>query len=127
MSRSPTIYATGRVRSFLSHPSQISAVRAFISSVTGGNDTAVLLGSELAANAVLHGRPLPRGVFTVAVTVTAAAVLVSVQDGGPRGQALIQRQPGESGRGLGMVAVLAARHGRNTTGSGSMAWFELAA
>jgi len=126
MPQSPVPFAAGSCRSFISCLSQVSAVRAFISTMTGGHDTAVLLGSELAANAVLHGLPLPNGMFTVTVTATATEVLVSVRDGGPRGQTLIPRQPGECRRGLVIVDALSVRHGLDTDNGGSVAWFRLA-
>jgi len=91
-------------------------------------DEAELCASELAANAVEHtmsGRP--GGTFTIEVTASAAVVRIGVRDAGTAdGGAPVapaQRPPlaAESGRGLWLVTMLAARL-ELTPGS---AWCEL--
>jgi anti-sigma regulatory factor (Ser/Thr protein kinase) len=91
-------------------------VRAFLGAVLGpghpcGND-AVLLASELFGNSVRYSSSgLPGETVTVMVTARAGVVRVEVTDrSGPGAPAL--RPAGddaEAGRGLGLVAGLAAR------------------
>ncbi|MFF3892846.1 ATP-binding protein [Streptomyces sp. NPDC001812] len=69
--------------------------------------TASLLVSELAANAILHGRVRGRAARLV-VTLDATAVRVEVTDArGDRLPAKCPAEDGESGRGLLLVEALA--------------------
>jgi anti-sigma regulatory factor (Ser/Thr protein kinase) len=107
-------------------------VRAFVGAVLGPGhpcgDDAVLLVSELFGNSVQHsssGRP--GETVTVTVTARAGAVRVEVTDrSGPGAPEL--RPAGddaEAGRGLGLVAGLAAQWGWCRQGARTMTWFEL--
>jgi anti-sigma regulatory factor (Ser/Thr protein kinase) len=87
-----------------------------------------LLVGELFGNSVRHSRSgLPGG--TVTVTVKAADGVVRVEVSDRRGSGVPQlRLAGdgaEGGRGLGLVAVLAARWGWRRRGVRTVTWFEL--
>jgi len=107
-------------------------VRAFVGAVLGpghpcGND-AVLLASELFGNSVRYSSSgLPGETVTVTVTARVGVVRVEVTDrSGPGAPAL--RPAGddaEAGRGLGLVAGLAARWGWRRRGGRTVTWFEL--
>jgi anti-sigma regulatory factor (Ser/Thr protein kinase) len=93
-------------------------VRAFVGAVLGPGhpcrDDAVLLASELFGNSLQHsGSGLPGETVTVTVTAHVGAVRVEVAD--RSGPGVPQLRPAgadaEDGRGLGLVAVLAARWG----------------
>jgi anti-sigma regulatory factor (Ser/Thr protein kinase) len=94
------------------------AARAFVSEVLGPGhpcgDVAVLLVSELFGNAVVHGGPGAAG-GTVTVVVVAVAGVVRVEGSGRSGRTVpVLRAAGrdaEGGRGLQLVACLAARWG----------------
>ena len=102
---------------------QVQAARQFVADLLGGLwpdvDEAVLLTSELAANAVVHstsGRP--GGKFTVRATVRQRDHLrVEVEDeGGPWTETA---SDGEHGHGLMIVSTIASdwgRHGDPATG-----------
>ena len=82
---------------------------------------AELLTSELAANAIRHGRTP----FTVAVSAS-PVVRVEVHDGNavvPTVQAA--RGDDEAGRGLLLLESLADRWGVEESGGGKAVWFEL--
>jgi anti-sigma regulatory factor (Ser/Thr protein kinase) len=107
-------------------------VRAFVGAVLGpghpcGYD-AVLLASELFGNSLRYSRSgLPGQTVTVTVTARTGVVRVEVTDrSGPGVPAL--RPAGddaEAGRGLGIVAGLAARWGWRRCGGRTVTWFEL--
>jgi anti-sigma regulatory factor (Ser/Thr protein kinase) len=109
-------------------------VRAFVGAVLGPGhpcgDDAVLLASELFGNSVRHsGSGLPGETVTVTVTARVGVVRVEVTDrSGPGVPAL--RPVGddaEGGRGLGLVAGLAARWGWRRRGRRTVTWFVLRA
>jgi Histidine kinase-like ATPase domain len=83
---------------------------------------ALLLGSELATNAVFHaGTP-----FVVGVRVAPPTLRVSVADGDDRPPRVADRDatsPG--GFGLFLVQELAARWGVDAAADGKEVWFEL--
>jgi anti-sigma regulatory factor (Ser/Thr protein kinase) len=85
-------------------------------------DTAELLTSELVTNALLHaGTDL-----TVHVESTDLGIRIAVDDGSdelPRVGALDDAACG--GRGLPLVAALAARWGYEALPSGKRVWFEV--
>jgi serine/threonine-protein kinase RsbW len=98
-------------RVFAGRPEQVGHARAFVRGLLGDSpvtDAAVLLCSELAANAVLHSASaLPGGQFNVRVEVCGRDYLgVEVEDqGGP----WLAREPSqEGGRGLLIVAEMAS-------------------
>jgi anti-sigma regulatory factor (Ser/Thr protein kinase) len=82
-------------------------------------DRVVLISSELATNAVLHGH-FPGHLFEVALTSTDHSCLIEVSDGSPRTpMALRPTAEEEHGRGLPLVSALAVRvghHARKPTG-----------
>ena len=103
---------------------QVRAARRFVAELLGDDwpdvDAAVLLTSELAANAVLHsasGRP--GGKFTVRATLQPRDYLwVEVEDeGGPWTQA---SGDGEPGHGLDIVSTIADDWGKD--GSSMTGW-----
>jgi anti-sigma regulatory factor (Ser/Thr protein kinase) len=109
-------------------------VRSFVGAVLGPGhpcgDDAVLLVSELFANSLRHsGSGVPGETVTVTVTSRAGAVRVEVADrGGPGVPELRQAdRDAEDGRGLGLVARLAARWGWRRRGGRLITWFEIQA
>jgi anti-sigma regulatory factor (Ser/Thr protein kinase) len=87
---------------------------------------AELLLSELVGNAVRHARPLPGGVVRVAWEVATREVVLRVTDGGSanghRPHESVVGTDSVSGRGLAIVAALAARWGVEATGGGQSVW-----
>lgn len=87
-------------------------------------ETAILLVSELATNAIRHGSPPVR----LAVRLDGSRLRVEVTDCSPT-LPLVGRSDSElaSGRGLQIVQELAARWGSQATRSrlGKTVWFEL--
>ena len=114
--------------SFPGRRDQVSRARAFVAQFLGGHpatDDAVLLVSELAANACAHsasGRP--GGIFMVRVHVSdGGRVYVEVEDegsswGGTFGEI-------ESPHGLYLVRSLAAECGTRPGACGWVTWFVL--
>jgi anti-sigma regulatory factor (Ser/Thr protein kinase) len=107
-------------------------VRSFVGAVLGPGhpcgDDAVLLASELFANSLQHGGSgVPGETVTVTVTARAGAVRVEVAD--RSGPGVPELRPAgadtEDGRGLGLVAGLAARWGWRRRGGQMVTWFEL--
>jgi anti-sigma regulatory factor (Ser/Thr protein kinase) len=87
-------------------------------------DDVVLVVSELATNAVQHGR----SPFTVALCADGHRVTVEVADGNPRLPALTEPSPQAlSGRGLMMVERIASRWGVRSSQSGKLVWAEVEA
>jgi anti-sigma regulatory factor (Ser/Thr protein kinase) len=99
-------------------------------------DDVAIAVTELAANAVLHGR----SAFTVIVSRWATRIRIGVRDNAPlalASLALAARQAGESvksvpfpvttGHGLSVVARLASRWGVEPTPAGKVVWAELGA
>lgn len=86
-------------------------------------ETAALLTSELATNAILHAAPPVH----LRAEITDVLVRVEMHDGGsrtlpaPRTARTIDR----GGRGLAIVDDLASRWGTERTDAGSFVWFEL--
>lgn len=86
-------------------------------------DDAVLVASELVANAIRHTVPLDRSAIDVRWDVVTDTVLIQVEDGSstpPRRREPGERQPG--GRGLGIVEALAAEWGVDPTARGKRVW-----
>jgi anti-sigma regulatory factor (Ser/Thr protein kinase) len=109
-------------------------VRAFVGAVLGPGhpcgDDAVLLASELFGNSVRHSSSgLPGETVTVTVTARAGAVRVEVAD--RSGPGVPQLRPAgadaEDGRGLGLVARLAAQWGWRRRGARTVTWFVIQA
>ena len=92
----------------------------------------VAVGAELLGNAVRHARPLPGGVIRLSWQVGRAGadccVTVRVTDGGAAAQVPAQRRAGPDdvdGRGLTIVAALAARWGVDRDGLEQIVWAEV--
>jgi anti-sigma regulatory factor (Ser/Thr protein kinase) len=94
------------------------------------NDAELLL-SELVGNAVRHARPLPGGVVRVAWEVATEEVVLRVTDGGStnghRPHEAVAGPDAVSGRGLAIVAALAARWGVERARGGQSVWAVLGA
>jgi anti-sigma regulatory factor (Ser/Thr protein kinase) len=106
--------------------------RAFVFEVLGPGhlcgDVAVLLVSEIFSNSVRHsGSGAPGETVTVAVIAGDGIVRVEVTDrAGPGTPELRPAGPdAEGGRGLQLVAFLAARWGWRRRGGRTVTWFEL--
>jgi len=81
---------------------------------SSGIDAAVLVASELATNAVVHGH-LPGHLFEVGVVSADDICLIEVSDSSPRPpQALEAGADDESGRGLQLVRAVALRTGQRS-------------
>ena len=104
--------------------------RAFVGAVLGPGhpcgDDAALLVSELFGNSVRHSRSGAAG-GTVAVSMGDGLVRVEVTDrSSPEVPELYRAgRDAEGGRGLQLVAGLAARWGWRQHGGRTMTWFEL--
>jgi anti-sigma regulatory factor (Ser/Thr protein kinase) len=89
---------------------------------------AELCTSELVTNAVTHSASgLPGGTFTVIVEPGPAGVVITViDDGSASAPVVTSRQGGaEHGRGLLLVAALAAEWGTERLGGGRVTWCRL--
>ena len=89
-----------------------------------------MLASELFGNSLRHsGSGLPGETVTVTVTARAGAVRVEVAD--RSGPGVPELSPAgddaEDGRGLAIVAGLAARWGWRRRGGRTVTWFEIQA
>jgi anti-sigma regulatory factor (Ser/Thr protein kinase) len=83
-----------------------------------------LIATELVGNAVLHARALEDGQLAIAWGVGEYGVEISVTDGGSPTEPLIA-EPGSTdtrGRGLAIVATLAARWGVEQHDSWTTVW-----
>jgi anti-sigma regulatory factor (Ser/Thr protein kinase) len=116
-------------------PESASAARSLVRQVLGEDHpsagAAALVVSELVGNAVTHTRSgQPGGTITVAVETTEQPpqVCIRVRDaGGPGAPALVTAtESSEHGRGLRIVAALAADWGSQASGTGRATWCRLA-
>jgi len=108
------------------------AARTFVGEVLGPGhpcgDVAVLLVSEIFANSVRHSGSAAAGeTVTVVVIAGDSVVRVEVADrAGPGTPELhTASRDAEGGRGLQLVAALAARWGWRRRGGRAVTWFEL--
>jgi anti-sigma regulatory factor (Ser/Thr protein kinase) len=115
-------------RRFEESPSAPRDARAFVAGELGDaeaetRDAAVLMTSELATNSVRHARTG----FTVTVERFDGHVRVTIEDRGvdrPQRRSPSPQEP--TGRGLGIVASLAAQWGsRISAVGGNCVWFTL--
>jgi len=112
-------------------PEQVSAARAFIRQVLGGEhpgvDRVILLTSELVTNSVRHSDSRHEG-GTVTITVTAAPERIRVEVIDDGGQTVPTVRPGddltESGRGLRLVEAYALTWNYQRSTAGTHTWFE---
>jgi len=117
-------------RAFPGRAEQISRARDFTKRVLGScsvTDEAVLLVSELATNALAHSTTGDGGQFDVTIYRDETSVLIGVTDNGsdktPAPGALDSES--ETGRGLGLVELIAHRWGHCGGKHGRTVWFEL--
>ncbi|MEU1054298.1 ATP-binding protein [Streptomyces sp. NPDC005876] len=87
-------------------------------------DDVVLCVSELTTNALLHGVPPGRGFLLRLLAYDDGLVRVEVHDSG--GGVPAVREPGEGGRGLLLVSVLADKWGVGERSPGKTVWCEFA-
>ena len=111
-------------------PDQVGHARRLVAESLGtcpAAGDAVLLTSELAANAVQHTASGSGGTFGVTVSHHAALLRVEVHDAGAPAPPAVITGDGlrPSGRGMMLVAALAARWGHQGDESGRAVWFEL--
>jgi anti-sigma regulatory factor (Ser/Thr protein kinase) len=106
--------------------------RAFTAGVLGPGhpcgDDAALLVSELFSNSIRHSGSGAEGeTVTIAVRAADGVVRVEVTDRDARGMPQLRASgdEAEGGRGLGLVAGLAARWGWRRRGGRMVTWFEL--
>lgn len=94
-------------------------------------EVAILLTSELVANAVTHGTPAPGAFVLLLVTCDTARLRVDVHDGSRDlpvlATALLDGAPAEAetGRGLLLVTTLSAEWGFYRTSGGKAVYFTL--
>jgi anti-sigma regulatory factor (Ser/Thr protein kinase) len=114
-------------RRFRAEPASAGFARHFVGSVLESHGVesldARLLTSELATNAVMHGRTD----FTVRVALWDARMRVEVRDSNRRLPKAGQAVPVDatSGRGLPLVEVIAPAWGVEPLEEGKAVWFEL--
>jgi len=122
-------------RVFAGQPAQVAQARRFVGRVlsagvvadVGLTADAVLLTSELAANAIKHTASGQGGTFAVIIWPRPPAIRICVTDGGaPTGPSVAAPGPlTASGRGLAIVEALASQWGHHAGPSGRTVWFEL--
>jgi serine/threonine-protein kinase RsbW len=121
-------------RYFPGRADQVAQARLFVASVLAGRpeaEAAALVVSELSTNAVRHtASGGPDGLFAVTVRREEDRATVSVQDMGAAGEPAIRipegEGPGDSGRGLVLVAAVAKDWGVAQNRLGWQVWAELA-
>ena len=124
-----TLTCLGAVETVLSGaPRSVSEARALVRSELGGStltEAAELAVSELATNAIAYTRSgLADGMFGVTVQRVKDGVVICVRDGGARAAPkLADLEPGtEHGRGLLIIAALAAEWGTEAVAGGRVTW-----
>lgn len=115
-------------RAFDAAGSSVAAARRFVAAALGRLarpdlvDTAVLLTSELVANAMLHAH----SAATVRVGVDDESISIEVRDASSRLPAAKHYGPeAATGRGLLLVDALAAQWGAERLDAGKRVWFRL--
>jgi two-component sensor histidine kinase len=116
---------TGQSRTFEPRADSVREARRFITEAVkeagGDADTAALLVSELASNAVLHARTR----YEVRLSTTGRSVRVEVVNDQPEMIARLVAASNEHGRGLGIVNDLATAWGVESGRGHKTIWFEL--
>lgn len=135
----PAIPENGDLLVLPGQPSEVTKARRWLAGLLGDHpaaDEALLALSELATNAVLHsGSGLPGGTFKVRAGIDPERVLIEVTDlGGPWSADAPETPPGPDasnsppesdrlrGRGLAIVAKLAADWGITGGAASRTAW-----
>lgn len=119
-------------RTFPGTPASVGETRRFVGSLFAGTphlDDALLLISEVAANAVRHTRSGAGGTYAVTVQCRGPRLRVEVQDQGGVGTVPAPRRPSlheEGGRGMALLDNYAHAWGREVAASGTVVWFEFA-
>src|SRR4051812_22065663 len=115
-------------RTFSSDMSSPARVRRFVRRALMSElpadrlQTAVLLASELATNAILHARTD----FDLRLCLTGRMLQVAVTDGSSRPPSpVVVDANATSGRGLRLLVLRPPRGGPETPGPGRGVWFEL--
>ncbi|HLH28180.1 MAG TPA: ATP-binding protein, partial [Acidimicrobiales bacterium] len=127
--RAPGAGAQGmsRTRRFPGELRAVPMARAFVREALEGSDPelaaeALIVASELAANAVVHAG----SEFAVTVAATDDRVCLSVADsGGGRPSRRTSEATDEAGRGLQLVDALASRWGVASGWLGKVVWAEV--
>ena len=119
------------------HPTSVAKARRYVRVLLANiahlrTDDAVLLVSELVANAVRHSdSALPGGQVTVAVACCSGTLHIDVIDAGsPTTKPELRPAPDPltcSGRGLWLVRELSSAWGWHDTPNGRVVWFQLPA
>jgi serine/threonine-protein kinase RsbW len=117
-------------RAFSGCCNQVARARQFVADELAGcpvADEAVLCVSELATNAGMHTASGGGGKFEVVVQRWSSLARVSVCDQGSAGTPAARPLDleSESGRGLGLVAMIADAWGLSGDATGRAIWFEL--
>jgi serine/threonine-protein kinase RsbW len=117
-------------RTFPGRADQIARAREFTKRVLGAcpvTDEAVLLVSELATNALEHTSTGDGGQFQVTICRNGTSLLIGVSDSGSdKTPAPGPLDPeSETGRGLGLVELIAERWGYCGDQHGLTVWFEV--
>jgi anti-sigma regulatory factor (Ser/Thr protein kinase) len=112
-------------------PGSVPAARRAIRDALGADHpahyAAAICASELVTNAILYTRSgLTGGQVTLCLTAVRGSIEIRVYDQGARDGATVQRPAGEHGRGLAIVAGLAAARGLEPSGPGQVAWCRIA-
>ncbi|HXW38919.1 MAG TPA: ATP-binding protein [Acidimicrobiales bacterium] len=117
---------TAACRTFPPDVGSVPMARRFAQEVVAGHHhdlvaEVALVTTELAGNAVVHGR----SEFDVTVTASSRRIRITVADGG-HGRPVLRRTGTRStaGRGLVLVRSVAARWGVESCGSGKVVWAE---
>jgi hypothetical protein len=116
-------------RTFPGRPDQISHVRVLLAGFLDGfpaADDAVLLISELAANACAHSASgQPGGTFTIRAHLTATYLHAEIEDQGSGWDGRLS--PAQAPHGLYLLRTLSAACGTRPGTSGWITWFTITA
>lgn len=116
-------------------PLAVSRARAYVATVldphgVDGHDAALMV-SELFTNAIVHGGSAGGVVGVSVYRIDDTARVEVIDEGGGMGVPVLRENPGESGRGLRLVASYAQAWGWEHRGRGATAmtvvWFEMPA
>jgi anti-sigma regulatory factor (Ser/Thr protein kinase) len=132
MTEQRVLAARPRQRAFPGRADQIARAREFTKRALEPcpvTDEAVLLVSELATNALEHTASGDGGQFQVTICRNGTSLLIGVSDNGSdKAPASAPLDPeSETGRGLGLVELIADRWGYCGDQHGLTVWFELQA